>query len=82
MSKGNQTVSIVSRIITLSISLLFFEKLSWYQLVSTNCYLLSSQLESCVSSLDLESVLMELCGLREFLDKNSQFSPSSLGAAR
>uniref|UniRef100_A0A7N6AE55 Nuclear pore complex protein Nup155 n=1 Tax=Anabas testudineus TaxID=64144 RepID=A0A7N6AE55_ANATE len=38
-------------------------------------------LESCVSSLDLESVLMELHGLREFLDKNSQFSPSSLGAA-
>uniref|UniRef100_A0A7N8YQ27 Nuclear pore complex protein Nup155 n=1 Tax=Mastacembelus armatus TaxID=205130 RepID=A0A7N8YQ27_9TELE len=38
-------------------------------------------LESSVGPLDLESVLMELCGLREFLDKNSQFSPSSLGAA-
>ncbi|KAA8584581.1 hypothetical protein FQN60_008366 [Etheostoma spectabile] len=38
-------------------------------------------LESSVGSMDLESVLMELCGLREFLDKNSQFSPSALGAA-
>ncbi|XP_041667339.1 nuclear pore complex protein Nup155 isoform X1 [Cheilinus undulatus] len=40
-----------------------------------------SILESSVSLFDLESVLLELCGLREFLDKNSQFSPSSLGAA-
>uniref|UniRef100_A0AAQ5YIN2 Nuclear pore complex protein Nup155 n=1 Tax=Amphiprion ocellaris TaxID=80972 RepID=A0AAQ5YIN2_AMPOC len=38
-------------------------------------------LESCVASCDLESVLLELSGLQEFLDKNSQFSPSSLGAA-
>lgn len=40
------------------------------------------QLESSVSLLDLESVILELRGLRDFLDKNSQFSPSSLGAAR
>uniref|UniRef100_A0A8C2ZJ83 Nuclear pore complex protein Nup155 n=1 Tax=Cyclopterus lumpus TaxID=8103 RepID=A0A8C2ZJ83_CYCLU len=40
-----------------------------------------SILESSVGSFALESVLMELCGLREFLDKNSQFSPSALGAA-
>ncbi|TKS84459.1 Nuclear pore complex protein [Collichthys lucidus] len=40
-----------------------------------------SILESSVGLFDLESVLLELCGLREFLDKNSQFSPSSLGAA-
>uniref|UniRef100_A0AAQ4NN15 Nuclear pore complex protein Nup155 n=1 Tax=Gasterosteus aculeatus aculeatus TaxID=481459 RepID=A0AAQ4NN15_GASAC len=40
-----------------------------------------SILESSVGSSELESVLMELCGLREFLDKNSQFSPSALGAA-
>ncbi|KAM7368981.1 hypothetical protein PAMP_013281 [Pampus punctatissimus] len=39
------------------------------------------ELESSVGSFDLESVLLELCGLREFLDKNSQFSPSSLGGA-
>ncbi|XP_024917828.1 nuclear pore complex protein Nup155 [Cynoglossus semilaevis] len=38
-------------------------------------------LESTVASSDLELVLLELCGLREFLDKNSQFSPSSLGAS-
>ncbi|XP_075900928.1 nuclear pore complex protein Nup155 [Nelusetta ayraudi] len=38
-------------------------------------------LESSVSLLDLESVILELRGLRDFLDKNSQFSPSSLGAA-
>uniref|UniRef100_A0A672ZBR6 Nucleoporin 155 n=1 Tax=Sphaeramia orbicularis TaxID=375764 RepID=A0A672ZBR6_9TELE len=38
-------------------------------------------LESSVGSFDLESVLLELRGLQEFLDKNSQFSPSSLGAA-
>lgn len=38
-------------------------------------------LESTASSSDLESVLLELRGLREFLDKNSQFSPSSLGPA-
>ncbi|CAL9683382.1 unnamed protein product [Knipowitschia caucasica] len=37
-------------------------------------------LESSVSSVDLEAVLKELCGLREFLDKNSQFNPSSLDA--
>lgn len=37
-----------------------------------------SILESSVSSFDLEAVLLELCGLREFLDKNSQFNPSSL----
>ncbi|XP_051971626.1 nuclear pore complex protein Nup155-like isoform X1 [Xyrauchen texanus] len=36
-------------------------------------------LESTASSSDLESVLMELQGLKEFLDKNSQFSPTSLG---
>ncbi|KAI3362280.1 hypothetical protein L3Q82_012598, partial [Scortum barcoo] len=40
-----------------------------------------SILESSVGLFDLESVLLELSGLREFLDKNSQFSPSSLGAA-
>uniref|UniRef100_A0A669CSY1 Nuclear pore complex protein Nup155 n=1 Tax=Oreochromis niloticus TaxID=8128 RepID=A0A669CSY1_ORENI len=40
-----------------------------------------STLESSVNSFDVESVLHELCGLQEFLDKNSQFSPSSLGAA-
>uniref|UniRef100_A0A4W6CMT8 Nucleoporin 155 n=1 Tax=Lates calcarifer TaxID=8187 RepID=A0A4W6CMT8_LATCA len=34
-------------------------------------------LESSVGSFDLELVLLELCGLREFLDKNSQFSPFS-----
>uniref|UniRef100_A0A6Q2XKF0 Nuclear pore complex protein Nup155 n=1 Tax=Esox lucius TaxID=8010 RepID=A0A6Q2XKF0_ESOLU len=33
------------------------------------------------SSSDLESVLLELRGLKDFLDKNSQFSPSSLGSA-
>ncbi|XP_055009950.1 nuclear pore complex protein Nup155 [Boleophthalmus pectinirostris] len=37
-------------------------------------------LESSVSSFDLEAVLLELCGLREFLDRNSQFNPSSLDA--
>ncbi|XP_029564824.1 nuclear pore complex protein Nup155 [Salmo trutta] len=40
-----------------------------------------SILESTASSSDLESVLLELRGLKDFLDKNSQFSPSSLGAA-
>ncbi|XP_073334583.1 nuclear pore complex protein Nup155 [Pagrus major] len=40
-----------------------------------------SILESSVGLFDLESVILELSGLREFLDKNSQFSPSSLGAA-
>ncbi|XP_076159281.1 nuclear pore complex protein Nup155 isoform X1 [Alosa pseudoharengus] len=35
--------------------------------------------ESSASSADLEAVLLELRGLKEFLDKNSQFSPSSLG---
>ncbi|XP_061590072.1 nuclear pore complex protein Nup155 isoform X2 [Cololabis saira] len=39
-----------------------------------------SILESSVDSLDLESVLLELSGLRDFLDKNSQLSPSSHGA--
>uniref|UniRef100_A0A8C4GQF9 Nuclear pore complex protein Nup155 n=1 Tax=Dicentrarchus labrax TaxID=13489 RepID=A0A8C4GQF9_DICLA len=48
----------------------------------SKCYLLFPQLESSVGLFDLEAVLLELCGLREFLDKNSQFSPSSLGAAR
>lgn len=38
-------------------------------------------LESSVSLFDLESVILELRGLRDFLDKNSQFSPSSLGGA-
>ncbi|TRY66457.1 hypothetical protein DNTS_035000 [Danionella cerebrum] len=38
-------------------------------------------LESTAASSDLELVLMELHGLREFLDKNSQFSPTSLAAA-
>lgn len=37
-------------------------------------------LESSVGSSDLESVLLELYSLREFLDKNSQFNPSSLDA--
>ncbi|XP_028318058.1 nuclear pore complex protein Nup155-like [Gouania willdenowi] len=40
-----------------------------------------SILESSVASFELESVLRELSGLQEFLDKNSQFSPSSLNAA-
>ncbi|XP_048037305.1 nuclear pore complex protein Nup155 isoform X1 [Megalobrama amblycephala] len=41
-----------------------------------------SFLESTATSSDLELVLMELQGLKEFLDKNSQFSPtSSLGVA-
>lgn len=40
------------------------------------------QLESSVASFDLESVLLELHRLKEFLDKNSQFSPSSLSGAR
>lgn len=39
-----------------------------------------SILETSVCSFDLEVVLLELCGLREFLDKNSQFNPSSLDA--
>lgn len=43
---------------------------------------MSPKLESSVGLFELESVLLDLCGLREFLDKNSQFSPSSLGAAR
>ncbi|XP_056146577.1 nuclear pore complex protein Nup155 [Lampris incognitus] len=38
-------------------------------------------LESVMSSTDIQLILMELCGLRDFLDKNSQFSPSSLGVA-
>uniref|UniRef100_A0AAX7TXA1 Nucleoporin 155 n=1 Tax=Astatotilapia calliptera TaxID=8154 RepID=A0AAX7TXA1_ASTCA len=46
-----------------------------------NFHPLPPQLESSVNSFDVESVLHELCGLQEFLDKNSQFSPSSLGAA-
>ncbi|XP_036385365.1 nuclear pore complex protein Nup155 isoform X1 [Megalops cyprinoides] len=40
-----------------------------------------TQMESTVSSSDLEAVLLELRGLKDFLDKNSQFSPASLGAA-
>ncbi|XP_037120775.1 nuclear pore complex protein Nup155 [Syngnathus acus] len=40
-----------------------------------------SILESSVTSFDLESVLLELYRLKEFLDKNSLFSPSSLGGA-
>lgn len=38
-----------------------------------------SIMESTASSTDLEAVLLELRGLKEFLDKNSQFSPTSLG---
>ncbi|XP_066568276.1 nuclear pore complex protein Nup155 isoform X2 [Amia ocellicauda] len=38
-------------------------------------------MESSVSSSVLESVLRKLKGLKEFLDKNSQFSPGSLGPA-
>ncbi|XP_046717690.1 nuclear pore complex protein Nup155 [Silurus meridionalis] len=38
-------------------------------------------MESTASSTDLEAVLLELQGLKEFIDKNSQFSPTSLGAA-
>ncbi|MCI4388036.1 hypothetical protein PGIGA_G00080920 [Pangasianodon gigas] len=38
-------------------------------------------MESPASSSYLEAVLMELQGLKEFIDKNSQFSPTSLGAA-
>ncbi|XP_007244856.3 nuclear pore complex protein Nup155 isoform X1 [Astyanax mexicanus] len=38
-------------------------------------------MESTASSSDLEAVLLELQGLKEFLDKNSQFSPTSLGSA-
>ncbi|XP_076842691.1 nuclear pore complex protein Nup155 isoform X2 [Brachyhypopomus gauderio] len=38
-------------------------------------------LESTASSPVLEDVLLELQGLKEFLDKNSQFSPTSLGVA-
>ncbi|XP_049594009.1 nuclear pore complex protein Nup155 [Syngnathus scovelli] len=38
-------------------------------------------LESSVTSFDLESVLLELYRLKEFLDKNSLFSPSSLDGA-
>uniref|UniRef100_A0AAR2KV42 Nucleoporin Nup133/Nup155-like N-terminal domain-containing protein n=1 Tax=Pygocentrus nattereri TaxID=42514 RepID=A0AAR2KV42_PYGNA len=41
----------------------------------------SLAVEITASSSDLESVLQELQGLKEFLDKNSQFSPTSLGAA-
>ena len=40
------------------------------------------QLDSTVISSALESVLLELRGLKDFLDKNAQFSPSSLGAPR
>ncbi|XP_065120565.1 nuclear pore complex protein Nup155 isoform X1 [Paramisgurnus dabryanus] len=38
-------------------------------------------LESTAGSSDLEVVLMQLQGLKEFLDKNSQFNPSSLGGS-
>ncbi|XP_077397334.1 nuclear pore complex protein Nup155-like isoform X2 [Festucalex cinctus] len=41
-----------------------------------------SILESSVASSHLESVLLELYKLKEFLDKNVQFSPSSLRGAR
>lgn len=41
-----------------------------------------AQMESSASSADLEAVLLELRGLKEFLDKNSQFSPNSLGTPR
>uniref|UniRef100_A0A8B9HM25 Nucleoporin 155 n=1 Tax=Astyanax mexicanus TaxID=7994 RepID=A0A8B9HM25_ASTMX len=41
----------------------------------------SQTMESTASSSDLEAVLLELQGLKEFLDKNSQFSPTSLGSA-
>ncbi|XP_077354036.1 nuclear pore complex protein Nup155 isoform X2 [Festucalex cinctus] len=41
----------------------------------------SQTLESSVASFHLESVLLELYNLKEFLDKNSQFSPSSLRGA-
>lgn len=37
-------------------------------------------MESTVSSADLQAVLLELKGLKDFLDKNSQFSPTSLGS--
>ncbi|XP_072227693.1 nuclear pore complex protein Nup155 [Leuresthes tenuis] len=40
-----------------------------------------SILESSVGTFELESVLLELGGLQEFLDKNSQLSPSSLAAS-
>ncbi|KAJ8408637.1 hypothetical protein AAFF_G00252720 [Aldrovandia affinis] len=40
-----------------------------------------SMMESAVTSADLESVLLELRGLKDFLDKNSQFSPTSMGSA-
>ncbi|XP_048876664.1 nuclear pore complex protein Nup155 [Brienomyrus brachyistius] len=40
-----------------------------------------SVMESSVSSQHLETVLFELCGLKDFLDRNSQFSPASLGVA-
>ncbi|RXM34318.1 Nuclear pore complex protein Nup155 [Acipenser ruthenus] len=39
-----------------------------------------AKIESSVSSKVLESVLHELNGLKEFLDKNSQFTPGSLGS--
>ncbi|KAK7895656.1 hypothetical protein WMY93_020981 [Mugilogobius chulae] len=42
----------------------------------------SLALESSVGSVDLGDALVELCGLREFLDRNSQFNPSSLDAVR
>lgn len=81
ISKGNQTVSIVS-IRTrhhVSVQQLFELHDGSHHLT---LFLPPPQLESSVGLFELESVLLELCGLREFLDKNSQFSPSSLGAAR
>uniref|UniRef100_A0A667YWM0 Nuclear pore complex protein Nup155 n=1 Tax=Myripristis murdjan TaxID=586833 RepID=A0A667YWM0_9TELE len=45
-----------------------------------SCYHWTFSFESTVGSPVLEAVLLELLGLQEFLDKNSQFSPSSLGA--
>ncbi|XP_018603651.1 nuclear pore complex protein Nup155 isoform X2 [Scleropages formosus] len=38
-----------------------------------------SIMESTVTTMDLESVLLELHGLKDFLDRNSQFNPGSLG---
>lgn len=51
-------------------------------MVFVTLFSLFPKLESSVGLCELEAVILELGGLREFLDKNSQFSPSSLGAAR
>uniref|UniRef100_A0A8C6MDC4 Nucleoporin 155 n=1 Tax=Nothobranchius furzeri TaxID=105023 RepID=A0A8C6MDC4_NOTFU len=45
--------------------------------VQSDCRFPSPQLESTVASFELESVLLQIKGLQEFLDKNSQLSPSS-----